>query len=170
MRSHSFTGRLKGFTLVEVIIYLGILSVISAGGVTLILSLDGVLAQFKVETALYRSSTNVLEQVVVALREGEDFDAANSVLNTPATGKLTILNGGVTTAFEKSGSDLNLTIDGLNKGDLLSQGVSVTGFTVYKYNTTVGTFVRVKLNLSATVEGVTKTITLYDGAVIRGDL
>lgn len=161
---------LKGFTLVEVMIYLAILTVVSAGGVGLILSLDGVLAQFKVETALYRSSTNIFEQLIVAVREGEDFDAANSVLNTPATGKLTILNGGTITTFEKSGSDLNLTIDSINKGDLLSEGVSVTSFTVYKYDTTVGTFVRVKLGLSATVEGITKTLTLYDGAVIRGDL
>ena len=161
---------LKGFTLVEVMIYLAILTVVSAGGVGLILSLDGVLAQFKVETALYRSSTNVFEQLIVAVREGEDFDAANSVLNTPATGKLTILNGGTITTFEKSGADLNLIIDSVNLGDLLSDGVSLTGFTVYRYNTTVGVFVRIKLDLSATVEGITKTLTLYDGAVIRGDL
>lgn len=159
-----------GFTLVEVMVYLAILTVVSAGGVSLILSLDGVLAQFKVETALFRSSANVLEQVIVAVREGEDFNAANSVLNTPAIGKLSIQNGGVTTTFEKNGNDLNLILDTVNKGDLLSEGVSVTDFTVYKYDTTVGTFVRIKLGLSATVEGITKTITFYDGAVIRGDI
>lgn len=164
------TSKQCGFSLVEVLVYVGILVTVSAGAVTLILSLDDLVGQFRLETALYRSATNVMEQLVVAVREADQFDAGNSVLTDPLNGKLTVLNGGVATGFERIGSDLILTVDGMNKGDLLSDGVSVTDFTVYRYTTTVGTFVRVKLTLQAVVDGVTKTVTFYDGAVIRGDL
>lgn len=60
--------RLSGFTLIEVMVYLFILIIVSTASVGLLLSLDDFIYQYKVETALYRSGTNVLEPIVVALR------------------------------------------------------------------------------------------------------
>jgi hypothetical protein len=68
------------------------------------------------------------------------------------------------------GDELRLTVNGVEYGNLLQDSVAVTGFTVYKSDTARGTFVRVKLELTATVESVSKSIDLYGGAVIRGDI
>ena len=160
----------KGFTLIEVLVYVAILVIVSTAGVTLILSLDDVIVEYQVETALYRSATNVLEQVAVALREGDSLDVGNSLIASSTAGKLTVETGGVDTVFQKVGSDLLLTVDGVSKGDLLNDGVSVTDFTVYQHVTTIGTMVRVKLALTTTVGSTTKSTTFYQGAVIRGDL
>ena len=160
----------KGFTLIEVLVYVAILVTVSTAGVTLILSLDDVITEYKIEASLYRSATNVLEQVAVALREGETLDVANSLVASSTAGKLTVENGGVDTVFQKVGSDLILTVDGVSKGDLLNNGVNVTNFTVYQYTTAIGTMVRVKLALTTTVGSTTKSTTFYQGAVIRGDL
>jgi type II secretory pathway pseudopilin PulG len=160
----------RGFALIEILVYLAILIVVSTASVGLLISLDGILNRYQIETALYRSSTNILEQIVVELREANEFDAASSVINDPATGKLVLRTGGVTTQFERVGDELQLTVDGDNKGNLHADNVAVTGFAVYQYSTGVGTLIRVKLELEATVDGVVKSMTFYDGAVIRGDL
>lgn len=98
------------------------------------------------------------------------MNSGGSVFHDPLTGKLVVQNGGVTTEFAIVGDALELTVDGENKGNLLSEGVTAEGFTVYSYATATGTYVRVKLDLEAVVNGVAKSISLYDGAVIRGDL
>lgn len=162
--------RAAGFTLIEVMVYLFILIIVSTASVGLLLSLDDFIYQYKIETALYRSSTNVLEPIMVALREGDTLNVGSSVFNDPLTGKLVVQNGGVTTEFALVSGALELTVDGDNKGNLLSDGVTASGFTVYSYSTGSGTFVRVRLDLDATVNGISKSISLYDGAVIRGDL
>jgi hypothetical protein len=154
----------------EIMVYLAILIMVSTAAVGLLISLDGVLDHYRIETALYRSSTNVLEQIMVELREANEFDAGSSVVNNSATGKLVLRTEGVATQFERVGGALELTINGDNKGNLLSEAVTVTDFTVYQYSTGTGTMVRVKLRLRATIDGVVKEMTFYSGAVIRGDL
>lgn len=159
-----------GFTLLEVLVYLSILIVVSTVAVSLLVSLDDIIDRYRVDTALYRSGTNVMEQVVVELRRGDEFNVASSVLNDSSIGAVAVNNGATTTIVSRLGDELILTINGEEYGNLLQDSVIVTGFTVYKSDTTNGTFVRVKLELTATVESVTKSIDLYGGAVIRGDI
>jgi type II secretory pathway pseudopilin PulG len=163
--------RQSGFTLVEIFVYLAILLFVSTGSTTLLLSLDDFIGQYKVETTLYRTSTTILEQVITAVREADSFDATNSVLNDSSIGALAVMDGGIETVVKKDlAGDITLTIDGVDKGSLLSGAATVNGFTVYKYNTAVGTLVRIKLELTATERSVTKSVTMYDAAIIRGDL
>ena len=160
----------NGFTLIEMLVYLAIFMIVSTASVTLLLSLDDFVDQYQVESALYRSGTNVMEQIVVELRQADQFDAVNSIIETPATGVLAIQNGATTTRFTKSGDDIVLTKNGVSYGNVNTDNVSVVGFTVYRYTTAVGTLVRVHVQLSASVDETTKTIDLYGGAVIRGTL
>lgn len=169
MKSTYIRNRRKGFSLVEIIIYLGILSVLSIGSITFLISLSGFVKEYRVETALYRSTSNVLEQVEATLRQADTFDAT-SVTNDATNGKLVLKNGAVTTSYIRNGTALELWVGGVNKGNLLNNGVTVTNFTVYKYVTVSGTFVRVRLDLQGTVSGITKSVTLYDSSVIRGDI
>ena len=169
MKSTYIRNRRKGFSLVEIIIYLGILSVLSIGSITFLISLSGFVKEYRVETALYRSTSNVLEQVEATLRQADTFDAT-SVTNDATNGKLVLKNGAVTTSYIRNGTALELWVGGVNKGNLLNNGVTVTNFTVYKYVTVSGAFVRVRLDLQGTVSGITKSVTLYDSSVIRGDI
>jgi type II secretory pathway pseudopilin PulG len=170
MMSENYKLRVAGFTLLEVLVYLAILIVVSTVAVSLLVSLDDIIDRYRVDTALYRSGTNVMEQVVVELRRGDEFNVASSVLNDSATGTIAINNGATTTIISRVGDELRLTVNGVEYGNLLQDSVAVTGFTVYKSDTARGTFVRVKLELTATVESVSKSIDLYGGAVIRGDI
>lgn len=161
---------LRGFTLVEMLIYISILVVVSTAAVTFLISLDEFIDQYQVETALYRSGTNVLEQTVVSLRQADTFDALNSIIDDPANGRLGVTAGASTTQLVLDSGRIDLYLDGENYGDLTGDTVTVDSFTVFRYDTAIGQMVRVKVRLTATVGGVTKSETFYGGAVIRGAL
>ena len=170
MMFRSFSVGKKGFTLIELLVYLAILMLVSITSVTFLLSLDEFIEQYKIETALYRSGTNALEQIVVALRQAEQLDGTGTVLNDPATGQLSLIAGATTTQFMKVGNEVQLVVNGVNQGSLTNDTVLVTGFTVYQYDAGAGSLVRVRLELSGAVGGVSKDIDLYSGAIIRGAL
>lgn len=161
----------SGFTLVEMLIYIALLVIVSTGSVSFLISLDELVNQYQVETALYRSGTNVLEQTMVALRQADVFDALNSIEDDPANGRLTLTNSASTTELIINGSGgIDLLLDGVNYGDLTGDSVSVNSFTVYRYDTAVGQMVRVRVDLTATIDGYSKNMVFYGGAVVRGAL
>ena len=159
-----------GFTMVEMLVYIAILLVVSTAGVTLLISFDDFIGQYKIETALYRSGTTAMEQILVALRQGDLYDIINSTEDDPANGALAIVNGATTTRFALEGNDLVLYINGQNFGDLIGDTASATSFPVHHYDMAAGDLVRVEFGLEATDNGVTKTLILNGGAVIRGSL
>jgi prepilin-type N-terminal cleavage/methylation domain-containing protein len=158
----------KGFTLVEMLVYLAIFTITATASVGFLLSLKDFVDQYRIETALYQSGTNALEQIVLSIRQGDEVDLLNTIVNSPATGKLTVDRGASTTSFTLTAGTLEMAVDGVNLGDMMNVPVTVSEFTVYHYPITEGEFVRVKLRLTATVDAVTKTITLYGGSVVRG--
>lgn len=164
------TSKKKGFTLVEMLVYIAILVSVATGAITFLISLDDLIDNYTVETALYRSGANVMEHVLVGLREANQLDSVNTVSLNSLTGALSLNNDGVNTRFVKVGDELQLTKAGVSQVNMLEGDVIVTGFTIYEYDTGAGTLIRVHLELTGTVESITKDINLYGGAIIRGAL
>ena len=158
----------KGFSMVEILVYLAIFLVVSTASVTFLISLNEFVDQYKVETVLYRSGTSVMEQIILGARQADNVDLVNTTEDDPTNGKLTVEHGASSTSFTLNAGTLELTIDGNNLGDMTTSNVTVDDFTVYYYPLTVGEFVRVRLSLSATVGSITKSITLYGGSTVRG--
>jgi len=163
--------KIKASSLIEVLVYIAIFMMVSTASVTLILSLDDFIDQYRLETMLYRSGSNVLEPILLAIRQADDVDLLNTVLLTPATGRLTVENVASTTSFTLNAGELGMVVDGTDYGSLTADDVVVDSFTVYHYPLANSEFVRVKLVLTATLNpSVTKTVTLYGGSVIRGSI
>jgi prepilin-type N-terminal cleavage/methylation domain-containing protein len=160
----------KGFTLVEVLVYLAIFVMVTTAATYLLITLNDVVDRYRVNTVLYRSGSSALEHMVVELRQANQFNVAGSVVNTAATGTLAVINNSTSTTFTKSGDEILLSINSVDYGNIVDDAVEVDGFTVYQYNTAVGTLVRLKLELTAAVGSSTKSMTFYGGSVIRGDL
>ena len=112
----------------------------------------------------------MLEQVVLSLRQADTFDSGASVLQPSTSGILALSADGIVTQFSRVGSELRVAVDGTNYGDITSDVLYVDGFTVYRYPTTVGEFVRVEVNLRASIGTASRSETFYGGAVLRGDL
>jgi type II secretory pathway pseudopilin PulG len=161
----------SGFTLVEMLVYLAIFMIVSVASVGFMLSLNNFINQYQVETTLYRSGTNIMEQVLLAIRQAEAVDLLNTTEDDPTAGALTLVNAATTTAFTFDGSVLAMSINGVDLGDVTTSSVTVESFTVYHYPLSIGEFVRVRLVLIGTIDGAfSKQITLYGGAKIRGAL
>ena len=161
----------KGFTLVEMLVYLAIFLLVSTTSVTLLFSLNDLVDQYRLEAALYRSGSNVMEQILLSIRQADQVDALNTIEDSPTNGKLSVQNTSTTTEFTFSGGALNLEINGTDYGNMVNDVVGVDDFTVYQYDLTHGEFVRVRLSMTATTSAsTTKSITLYGGAVVRGSI
>ena len=160
-----------GFTLVEMLVYLAIFMIVSVASVGFMLSLNNLIGQYRVEKVLYRSGTNIMEQVLLAIRQAEAADLLNTIEDDPTAGRLTLENAATTTSFTFDGSVLSMSINGVDLGDVTASSVTVESFTVYHYPLSVGEFVRVRLVLTGTIENAySKQITLYGGAKVRGAL
>ncbi len=111
-----------------------------------------------------------------------DISAGKIVLQLSHVGyetieKPVIVKSGITLVADidlfpvyKTGDDIVLTKDDVDMGALNTEVVSVTGFTVYRYTSAAGTFVRVHVQLTSSVDDTTKSLDLYGGAIIRGAL
>lgn len=172
MNSYAYQKRIRqgGFTLIEMLIYLAIFMVVTTASVTLLLSLDDFIDQYRLETRLYRSGTNVMEQVLLAARQADSVDVINTIEDSPSTGKLTVESAATTTAFTFDSGDIELEINGTEYGAMTSSAVTVDSFTVYYYDSGESEFVRVRLELSTASNGSSKSLTLYGGTVIRGSI
>lgn len=157
-----------GFTLTEMLVYLAIFTIVTTAAVGFLLSLDRFIDQYRLETMLYRSGTNAMEQIILSIRQAESIDLLNTTEDTSGAGRLTVTDGTVTTEFLLTGNELHYIVDSTDLGDLTSGAVTVTDFIVYYYPDEE--LVRVRLDLVGTLGTVTKTQTLYAGAVIRGAL
>lgn len=156
--------KIRAFSLVEVLVYLAIFLMVSTASVTLMLSLNDFIDQYRLETMLYRSGTSVMEQIMLALRQADSVSASG-------VGVLTVANTSVVTGVSLTAGVLELTLDGISYSSLTNDNVVVSGFTSYHYDLSPGEMVRVKLDLTATLEdSTTKSITLYGGSVIRGSI
>lgn len=167
MMKHSHIHH-AGFTLIEMLVYLAIFIVVSVAAVGFLLSLDDLIDQYRIETALYRSGTNAMEQILLSIRQGDRVDLINTIQHASSTGKITLENTSTSTTLTKSGSELLLEINSVEYGNVLNSNITVEDFTVYQYSLGDGEFVRVKLELSATQGSTTKSATFYGGASVRG--
>lgn len=162
--------RRSGFSLVEMLVYIAIFMIVTVASVGFLFSLQDLIGQYRLETTLYRSGSNVMEQILLAIRQADSVNVLNTIEDSPSTGKLTLNNLSTTTTFTLDSNALDLAINGVDYGDLTTDSVTVDGFTVYYYPMASGReFVRVRLDLTATIDGtLSKSITLNGGAVVRG--
>lgn len=160
-------GKKAGFSLVEFVVYFSLLTVLMVSTVGFLLSLDDLLVEYRLETELYRSGSSIMEQVVLALRQADEYVVGDSV-PYPSTSGVLAVQSASTTQFARVGDELQLTIDSVNYGDITSDTVLVDEFIVYRYSTVAGDFVRVELNLRAVLGNNSRSETFYAGSVLRG--
>lgn len=158
----------RGFTLIEALVYIAILSVLSAGSVTLLFSLEEFYYQYQLKQALLESGTLTMERVLTELRQADSIDLTTSELATSTAGVLALVRGATTTTFSIENGSLSLTQNGRSHGDLTSDAVAATGFTVFRYPMGTGELVRVRLTLAGAVGEYQEHATFYTAAIIRG--
>jgi type II secretory pathway pseudopilin PulG len=155
--------RLKGFSLIELVVYMGILMLVSAGSVTLLLSLQNQVYRYQANQALTRNATSILERAMFDIR-GADTVSSGTFNSNP--GALTLLNGATSTAYTVSSGNLNVSVNGGAPAPLTGNAVSATNVVFNQYDNGVSKAIRLSLTLQTTVRGVTVTETFTDTGVL----
>jgi prepilin-type N-terminal cleavage/methylation domain-containing protein len=142
-----------GFSLIEMLIYIAVLSVIFIVVVNTVLSFTGSYRKFTAERLLDRSATDALERLTRDIRGATTIDVLNSTFGN-ATDTLTLIStsGSIstTTKFYISSNNLRVNINGTYFGPLTVSNVSVTTFTLKKLSSTNSTAIKIDLTVQAT--------------------
>lgn len=165
MRQHTHN---RAFTLIEALVYVAILTIVSIGSVSILFDLNNLFYQYQVKRELFESGTATMERIITEVRQAELVDLGNTSIATSTAGKLTLDNGATTTAFRLENNSIIVSVNGTDEGILSTGNLSVDGFTVYRYALTQGELVRIKLELSATIDQSSDSLELYGAAVVRG--
>lgn len=173
MHKH-FNHRMKGMTLIEVLIYLSMLVVLLGAIIQSTLILSTHYRAVRNTRDIEDSAIAVLDRIVREARSADEILAASStflvspgalglVSNDLATGQST------TTRFYVTNSKLYISENGVELGPLTKESVKVIGFTLYQISSSNSTAVKIELSLQAdeaTPAVISKNF--YDTVVLRG--
>jgi len=162
-------GSGAGFTIIEMIVYIVILTIVAIVVVTTMLSLSGTYVHFKVTRNISTASLTSLDRIVREIREAEQIDDASSVFDTHP-GILTILSGddGTTVVtFDLDGSTLRISEDSVEIGPLTRSEVEVTNLVFRKLEGDTAVGVRIEITLESSFGTTTRSADFYTTAVLR---
>jgi type II secretory pathway pseudopilin PulG len=157
----------RGFSLIEMLLYLAITVTLASALVTTFLSLDTTLIRNRVERELTEAAQMSLEQMVRTIRNAHSVNTAQSTLGT-SPGTLAVVESGSTTAFSISNGRLVMSINGTQVGPLTSDAVTVKSLTFHHHVGSTFEMVRAELVLSTNHRTSSSTRTYYTSAVLRG--
>jgi type II secretory pathway pseudopilin PulG len=160
-----FTKNTKGFAIVELVVYLGILAIVSAGSISLLLSFQNIVSKHKAQQLVASNATVALERMLYEIRSADAVNTGASTLNS-SPGTLVLTQGATTTSFALNANALKIKLNSGSYNALTSPDVTVTGLTFYRYTNASTEMVRIVMTVSATVGHATVSETFDSAAVL----
>ncbi len=169
----AFARKRAGFTLVELVVYLGILILLAVGTVRLVLGVSFNAAEVRSERRVRANGELVMEILTREVRQAYDVDASSSVFGT-SPGKLVLKTfvstsspATTTRSFFLSGTRFARQ-DGQSPPELVtSQDVTINNLTFWHLSTTTSSLITAKINLEAGQGRFKEEQTFYGSAVLR---
>ena len=163
----------RGFSLVEMIIYACILSVLTIVTVNSIFSSVRAFAEFRVDRDLNSSATSLLERLTREIRSAYAIDAAQSAFNVNP-GRLTIIDKNTSgpdtnMEFYIENNSLKIKEGGVAMGSLVSSSTAVTNFKVYSLTNPKSSAIKAEIGLTATRGNISKSGNYYTTILLRGN-
>ncbi|OGF58167.1 hypothetical protein A3B05_00175 [Candidatus Giovannonibacteria bacterium RIFCSPLOWO2_01_FULL_43_160] len=153
---------MRGYTLLETVIYVGILAVIAVLALGSILSVYKAFGKTKIERKLALNGDIAVERMVRSVRSATSTDTSVSVFGIhPGILKI----GG--TKFSLLGSVLQVTENGEAPQDLTSD-VNVSSLVFYRTVSANSEIIKIELALQAGTGIFQKSKNFYGSAVLRG--
>lgn len=163
----TFQQRNRGFTLIEVLVYLAVLVTVSVVVVVTFISLKDVFERNRVDRAMGSAAYAILDRVIHEAQAGTSIDVLASTLNATSS-MLVILDEATTTTFAMSGGVVGVTKNGVDEGPLNPSEISVTMFRASRFANAFSEGVRVELWLSSSSTVASTTKKFYGVGVLRG--
>jgi Tfp pilus assembly protein PilW len=160
-----------GFSLVEMVIYVGLLALILVALLSSVQLMMHSWYDVHNHQLLAQSGQLALERMEREIRNATSTDASSSFGVNPGSITLNTTDASstaTTTTFSVSGGMLMLTPGVGSAVPLLETGVGVQNLTFYKITTPYSTAIRIVLQLQTATTTSPISATFYDTAVLRG--
>lgn len=154
---------MKGYSLLETVIYVAILAVITLSALGSVISIYQSFGKTRVERKLALNGDIAMERMIREIRSATATNIAGSVFSSnPGTLKLD------SKTFFLSGSRLQIQ-DGANEPDnMTSSDVEVSGLIFYRSTATNSEIIKIEMTLESGAGKIFKSKNFYGGAVLRG--
>lgn len=156
----------RGFTLVEMILYLALMSIIALiivqSLVAVLKSNRGAFADINLRNAGYSAMEGMLREIY----SSDNITTSGSSLQMTQGTNIVLFATSTqasTTLYYSEGVGAPVTV-----GPLTSKGVAVKSLTFTKINTGKSLAVRIQMKLETTVNGVTRSEWFYGTGILRG--
>ncbi len=157
----------RGFSLVEMLVYIFILMIVVGASLQILLLLDDRILAHRADQRLIHSGQSTLEHILDSVRNADTVDQFYSTFATNP-GTLVLMQGATTTQYERVGNQIEVTVNGTSEGMLTDDAVTVTELRFFSYDNSTTELVRVELTLSANAGEAVVTKTFNASATLRG--
>lgn len=163
----------SGFSLVEMLIYIGLLAAIFTATVIMLVNLTSTYRVLKVSKDIDLSAATVMQRISSEIKAADSVNVAQSNLGTttaPALALDTYTGGGASTIvkFFVSNNLLRVSEGGTDLGPLTASTTRVSRLIFYSITASSSDAVRVELTLQSGTSTTLKTEKFYTTAVLRG--
>ncbi len=164
---------MKGFTLVEMVVYAAVLGVLSVLAINSTFIMTQAYASLRVSRDLNQSATAVLERMTREIRAASGIDPSSVTGTNPSDLVLNTKDAGgaiTTVEFYKDLTDnlIKVKEGGIAKGSLMTSSTQVNNFVVRTMSGTNSKAVKIELTITATRGTKSKTRNFYNTVVLRG--
>jgi prepilin-type N-terminal cleavage/methylation domain-containing protein len=154
----------QGFSLVEMIVYISVLTIVALASVSSLLMLSDLFTKYRAEQIMFRSASSALELMVRDIKEADSVTSFSNQID----GSLTLSGPQGTVTYATSSDNLlHLTINGVDQGALLDDRVVVNRLSFFS-GSDVTEYARVIMVLESTIGDTSVIRTFRSGAVLRG--
>ncbi len=161
----------SGYTLVEMIIYAGILSLISLVVISMLLSFSGSYRNVTALRLAENSGVYSMERMSRDILFATSIDTLNSTLGT-SPGVLTIVKTentvSTTTRFYLDNGVLKVDVNGVYIGPLTSRGSQVTNLVFRTLDSGISDAVKIDLTVRGTSGNINKDKSYHTTVILRG--
>jgi type II secretory pathway pseudopilin PulG len=161
----------KGYSLVEMLIYISILSIFSVALINSLVSFSKSYREVTTIRLLERVGIDSMERISRDIKRASTVDMLNSVFNT-SSGVLSLVetyNGNsTTTKFYLDNNVLKVDVNGVYEGPLTSSLVRVTSLIFYSFAGTNSSGVKFEITLQTGSGGNLKTKKYISSSILRG--
>lgn len=176
-----FSTTRSGFSLLEVVIYVTLFSLVSTMTLNIMFQTVSAFNNLRISRDINDSSVKIMERLTRDIKSATSVNQANSTFNT-SPGMLTLetidKDGGVLWVqyildgdalhLREADSLANLALPGSDKGSLLSSQTSVSGVLFNYISAGSAEAVKIDLHITASRGKISDTDHFYDTVIARG--
>jgi prepilin-type N-terminal cleavage/methylation domain-containing protein len=164
----------RGFTLVEMIIYIAFFAVLSMLAVEATIVVMKSFYTLRLTQSISQSATVGLERLSREIRNAYDVDAVNSTFGT-SPGRLTLktkdaLGANTTVEFYVTNSQLGIKEGGVDKGSLMTKNATLTNLIFRSITTANSKAIKIDMTIADSRSTLQQTAKFYDTIIMRGSL